>query len=74
MPERRLYPDHLLVSIGSSQDKRLASALSAAEPVEISGFEVWVTQRTLVTPPGEPIQARFDFAKLGIEPERQTEG
>lgn len=68
MPERRLCPDHLLVSIGSSQDHLLARALGASEPVEIAGFEVWVTQRTLVTPPGEPMQARFDLAKLDAQP------
>jgi len=67
MPERRICPDHVFLSLGSSQDRNLTHARGAGEIVEIAGFEVWVTQRIEVAPPGEPRQARFDIATLSGE-------
>ncbi len=67
MAERRICPDHIFVSIGSSQGRMLARAMNERVIAEIAGFEVWVTQRTEVSPPGEPVQARFDLATLAAE-------
>lgn len=64
MPERRLCPDHLLVSIGSSQDRLLTGAQDSGEAIEIAGCRVRVLRRALVTAPGEPMQARFDLEKI----------